>query len=263
MVIWNMEPRRNFLDTTDAVAELVSRVPPHRLSQPGLGEWDLRALIGHTSRAMSTVTTYLQMPTTEVACPDAVAYYVYVADTPGQDEAISARGVEAGGVLGDDVAAGFANLAREVRGVLTRRAARGDPVVPTLAGGMLLSQYLPTRTFELVVHGYDIARAAHISFAPHPQVLSDTAALAARIGVALGHGPRLVSALTGRGWWRDTAVFDRTAGPLPSRRPHGPRETARGFTLRGAVLRSGMTRFAQRTDAVPASSAARRSSTTV
>ena len=64
---------------------------------------------------MSTVITYLKMPATTVTCPDAVAYYVYVADSPGEDDAIARRGVEAGSALGPDVAAGFAGLARQVR----------------------------------------------------------------------------------------------------------------------------------------------------
>ena len=37
-----------------------------------------------------------------------------------------------------------------------------DPVISTIFGGMRLSDYLPTRTFELVVHGLDIARAAQL-----------------------------------------------------------------------------------------------------
>lgn len=35
-----------------------------------------------------------------------------------------------------------------------------DPLVTTALGGMRLRQYLPTRTFELVVHGVGIARPA-------------------------------------------------------------------------------------------------------
>ena len=268
VLCWCMDARRNYLDSTDAVAELISRGPEYRLGQPALGVWDLRALIGHTSRALTTVVTYLQMPRTTVTCADGVAYYVYVADTPGQDEAIAARGEESGRALGRDVAAAFATLAREARDALERYAAQGDPVVPTLAGGMRLSEYLPTRTFELIVHGYDIARAAEISFAPHPQVVADTAALAARVGVALGHGPRLVPALTGRGWWRDTSVFARapeSAASNPGERqsPRGPREIARSFTLRGAVIRSGKTRFAHRADPVQASPPPRRSGSPV
>ncbi|MDO5629336.1 MAG: maleylpyruvate isomerase N-terminal domain-containing protein [Mobilicoccus sp.] len=204
-----MDPRRSFLDTTDAVAELVSRVPADVLAGPGLGVWDMRGLIGHTSRAMSTVITYLKMPATSVTCPDARSYYVWVSDSPQQSEKIAARGVEAGAALGDDIPAAFAGLARQVRGVLDHVPKGVDPVVSTLAGGMLLSQYLPTRTFELIVHGYDIARAANIEFAPHPEVVGETVALAARIGVALGHGPDLVPVLTGRGSWTDTSVFTR------------------------------------------------------
>ncbi len=164
---------------------------------------------------MSTVITYLKMPATTVTCPDAVAYYVYVADSPGEDDAIARRGVEAGSALGPDVAAGFAGLARQVRGVLELQPQGVDPVVQTLAGGMLLSRYLPTRTFELIVHGYDIAHAAGIEFAPHPRTVADTVALAARIGVALGHGRRLVPVLTGRAGWSNTAVFNRAPDSKP------------------------------------------------
>lgn len=210
-----MDVRRNFLDTTDAVTELVSRVPLDRLDQPALGVWDLRALVGHTSRAMSTVINYLKMPATHVTCRDVIEYYVHVADAPGEADAIARRGVEAGVDLGADVAQGFAGLARQVRAVLDQVPDGVDPVVHTLAGGMLLSQYLPTRTFELVVHGYDIARAADIEFTPHPQSVADTVALAARIGVALGHGPHLVSGLTGRQDWSHTNVFTRAPDARP------------------------------------------------
>ena len=210
-----MDARQNFLDTTDAVAELVSRVPADRLDQPALGVWDLRSLIGHTSRAMSTVISYLKMPVTEVTCPDVVGYYVYVADTPGEDDAIAERGVQAGRDLGGDVAHGFASLARQVRGVLEHQPRGVDPVVHTLAGGMLLSEYLPTRTFELIVHGYDIAHAADIEFTPHPRSVAETVALAARIGVALGHGPHLVPVLTGREGWSNTTVFSRASDARP------------------------------------------------
>lgn len=204
-----MDPRRSFLDTTDAVAELVSRVPETALLGPGLDRWDMRGLIGHTSRAISTVMTYLKMPATTVTCPDARTYYVWIAESPHEDDKIAARGVEAGDALGADIPAAFAALARRVRGELDHVPAGVDPVVSTLAGGMLLSEYLPTRTFELIVHGYDIARAADIEFAPHPEAVADAVTLAARIGVALGHAPTLLPVLTGRGEWRGTTVFAR------------------------------------------------------
>ncbi len=202
-----MDPRRNYLDTTDAVTELISRVAPAQFDGPGLDAWDMRSLIGHTARAMTTVITYVGRPASGVTCPDAVAYYVWVAQAPQTDAEIAARGVAAGIALGDDLHAGFAAQAREVRRLLDSVPPDSDPIVSTLAGGMRLSQYLPTRTFELVVHGFDIARAADIAFTPHPGVVADTAALAARVGCALGHSDLLVPALTGRERWAGRSVF--------------------------------------------------------
>lgn len=207
-----MDPRLNFLDTTDAVTELISRVRPEQLDGPGLGTWDLRSLIGHTSRAMSTVVTYLNQPMGKVTCPDAVAYYVWVAEAPTADREIAERGVQAGTALGDDILAGFAAQGRAVRRALDALPPGANPVIRTLAGGMRLSEYLPTRTFELIVHGFDIARAADIEFTPHPGVVADTAALAARVGCALGHADVLVPALTGRDKWAQRSVFTPATG---------------------------------------------------
>ena len=37
-----------------------------RWSEPGLGEWDIRALVGHTSRSLVTVEVYLARPAASV-----------------------------------------------------------------------------------------------------------------------------------------------------------------------------------------------------
>ncbi len=58
--------------------------------------------------------------------------------------------------MGDDPA-GYVDAL--VERVLPLAAAAGDPLIRTFAGGMRFAQYLPTRTFELVVHGLDIAGA--------------------------------------------------------------------------------------------------------
>jgi len=75
---------------------------------------------------------------------------------------------------------------------------RPDVLVTTVVGGMRLSCYLPTRTFELVVHGYDIARAAGLAFEPDPQALATTLGLAGEIAVATGRAGEVLAALTGR-----------------------------------------------------------------
>ena len=64
--------------------------------------------------------------------------------------------------------------------------------------GIRLFTYLPTRTFELAVHGLDIAGAVGISFELPDDVLAEAVMLAGRIAAAAGHGETVLLALTGR-----------------------------------------------------------------
>ena len=74
-----------------------------------------------------------------------------------------------------------------------------NPLIEVIGGlGIRLHTYLPTRTFELAVHGLDIARATGLSFDVPDDVLDEAMVLAARIGVATGDGETLLLALTGR-----------------------------------------------------------------
>jgi hypothetical protein len=74
-----------------------------------------------------------------------------------------------------------------------------DPLITVIGGvGIRLSSYLPTRTFEMAVHGLDIARATGVDFSMPEDVLVEAAVLATRVGVALGQGQTVLSALTGR-----------------------------------------------------------------
>jgi hypothetical protein len=50
-----------FEEAAQAFVDLVGRVRGD-WDRPGLGVWDLRALVGHTARALVTVTTYLDRP---------------------------------------------------------------------------------------------------------------------------------------------------------------------------------------------------------
>lgn len=193
-----MHPSRTtFLDAAATVADLVDRVPPDAWSGPGLGVWDLRALVGHTSRSLITVATYVDRPAAaeDVATPE--AYYALLTRTGAANtEAVAERGREAGAALGDDPAAAFRALLRTAADALDRAA--NDDVIETAAGGMRVVAYLPTRTFELVVHGGDVASATGLPVAFAAPVLAEAAGLAARIAVELGNGPALLAALTGR-----------------------------------------------------------------
>jgi hypothetical protein len=64
---------------------------------------------------------------------------------------------------------------------------------------MRLRQYLPTRTFELVVHGLDIARAAGLPTPAYSAgLLTEVLQLAAAAAVLVGRGSELLLAMTGR-----------------------------------------------------------------
>lgn len=189
--------RAAFAEASAWVASLLDDVPQDRWSGPGLGEWDLRALAGHTSRALLTVEHYLGATAAVPTVASASDYFVRVAAAPGADPAeVHARGVAAGAALGADPAAEFASIAgRVVRAV----SAAGDPVFTCLVGAIRLVDYLPTRTFELVVHGIDVARATGRDPEPPAGALREASALAAELAVSRGDGPRLLEALTGRG----------------------------------------------------------------
>ena len=141
--------------------------------------------------------TYLGQPAAaeEIATPE--AYYALIARAGGADPAaVAERGRAAGAALGADPAAAFRALIADATAALDR--AGDDDLVTTVAGGMRLLAYLPTRTFELAVHGADIAAATGLPVTIPPAVLAEAAALAARTAVEVGQGPVVLAALTGR-----------------------------------------------------------------
>lgn len=177
------------------VDELVSQVSLSDLAKPGLGEWNLRDLIGHTSRALLTVEQYLGQPADAENLVSAEAYFEHFREQPGIDVEVLQRGIESGAALGNDVAASFHSI---VSRVVSLPLNHEDRLIRTLAGGMRLSNYLPTRTFELVVHGLDIANAAGID-SPPPKVATRRALdLAVSLARRSDHGTELLLALTGR-----------------------------------------------------------------
>ena len=49
-----------FESAARSFAGLVHRIPADGWDGPGLGEWDMRSLVGHASRSLITVSTYLE-----------------------------------------------------------------------------------------------------------------------------------------------------------------------------------------------------------
>jgi hypothetical protein len=149
------ESRRAFADAAGWFLSATALVGD-RWAEPGLGEWDVRALVGHTSRSLLTVEAYLARPAQTAEIPSAADYF-RATRAMAAGPAVAQRGRDAGDALGDDPASAVAEIAARVVPLVD--AQDGGALLTTIAGGMRLEDYLPTRTFELAVHTSDLARA--------------------------------------------------------------------------------------------------------
>jgi uncharacterized protein (TIGR03083 family) len=184
-----------FAEAARHFAAQVRSISGSAWADPGLGEWDLRSLVGHTSRSLTTVELYLGQPADAEEVVSAAQYYAAVAEVVG-DPGVAKRGRAAGQAMGDDPA-GYVDAL--VARVLPLAAAAGDPLIRTFAGGMRFGTYLPTRTFELVVHGIDIADAVQAPPPPYSEeLLEEAVSLAGLAAAAQGKGLQVLRALTGR-----------------------------------------------------------------
>lgn len=166
-----------------------------RWEQPGLGEWDVRALVGHTSRSLVTVEAYLgrPAPAAEIASP---ADYFLAIRAAAAGAGVAARGREAGAALGSDPATAVAEIAARVLALVDTRD--GNDLVTTIAGGMRLSDYLPTRTFELAVHTADLATVLAVPPDVPATAASHALAIVTDLAVKDGLAGLLLLAATGR-----------------------------------------------------------------
>ena len=188
------DSRRAFTDAAEWFVHMAALVGD-RWNRPGLGEWDVRALVGHTSRSLLTVETYLARPAAVVEIGSAADYF-RATRAAAAGPAVAARGRDAGAALGIDPAAAVAEIALRVRALVDTRD--GTELVTTIAGGMRLGDYLPTRTFELAVHTADLATSLDVP----PDMPATAAAQAlhvvADLAVADGRAAPLLLAATGR-----------------------------------------------------------------
>jgi uncharacterized protein (TIGR03083 family) len=193
-----LSPRTWFVTAAEALVATAAALTPDDLARPGLGEWDVRALLGHTSRALLTVETYLAAADPgDVATLDrAAGYFAATRGGLADPAAVTQRGRDAGAALGADPAGAVREVAERVLRLV--EATPDDAPVRTPVGTMTLAGYLPTRAFELTVHGVDLLRAVD---RPVPAGLGGCVAEAVRLGVELA-GPddvlAVLLAVTGR-----------------------------------------------------------------
>lgn len=193
----NAPVRDCYLGAARAFLELVAQVPEAAWPSPALGEWDVRGLTGHASRALSTLEAYLGRPASAGPRLEGPVSYFLAIRGGTSPAAIAQRGRESGSALGADPAGSVRDLVGRITGLI--RDNPDDALVGTPAGTMTLVDYLPTRTFELAVHGLDLARALGL---PPPVSLNPAIAasleLAGAIGSKLPSAAELLLLLTGR-----------------------------------------------------------------
>jgi hypothetical protein len=187
--------RRVFAEAATWFVAMAARVDG-RWDAPGLGEWDVRALVGHTSRSLLTVESYLAVPAAQAELDSPTAYYLAtraIAAGPG----VADRGRAAGAALGADPAAAVAAIADRVLPFVAGKD--GSELLTTAGGGMRLADYLPTRSFELTVHTLDLAAALGLEVVPPAEAAGEALRLVADLAVADGRAGALLLAATGRG----------------------------------------------------------------
>lgn len=75
-----------------------------------LGEWTVRDLVGHTSRAFSTVENYLSSSATTVEVSNGLECFPRVFVAAGNPEVVAQRGRDAGAALVSDPARAVAEI---------------------------------------------------------------------------------------------------------------------------------------------------------
>ena len=177
---------RFFVDT-------VARVQPSQWGDVGLGEWNVRDLVGHTSRSLTRLEEFCAQPAEKATVLSAAEHY----RLPADNEEIAARGREAGAELGSDPAASVRTAAERVLPLLDDLSE--DMVISYPNGSIRLGDYLDTRVVELTVHTLDLANAIGADVEAPAEALSVTLHLLADLAVASGQGAALALAATGRG----------------------------------------------------------------
>ncbi|GAA2233847.1 maleylpyruvate isomerase N-terminal domain-containing protein [Herbiconiux moechotypicola] len=188
-----------FFHSATAFHDLVTRLPAEAWDSlaPVLGEWTLRSLVGHTTRAILTVESYLLLDDPGFPnVPNAENYYARVYRDLADPASVAARGVEAGIWLGDDPGKAVADALARAMALVD--SAHPERVVSIGGLGIELGEYLRTRVFELVVHSLDISRATGVPHGQPAEAVRATLELAAGIAAVRGEGERVLLALTGR-----------------------------------------------------------------
>lgn len=191
--------RRAFTEATQFIAALAGEVGESQWSAPALGEWTVRELFVHASRAGSTIVDYAGEPAARTLGSGA-EYYLTVLERDGVHEAVADRARAQAAEVDEPIPAYVERTFAEAEQTLQRTPA--GMVLDTRGGGITLEDYLPTRVVELVVHGIDIAAALGVTPEVPVTAMRVTLEMLSELAVCRPQALDpvvLVRALTGRG----------------------------------------------------------------
>lgn len=175
-----------FAAAADFLVSVVGRITDSDWVRPGLGSWNVRELVAHANRGMTTVEQYLADPVDPATLPNDYT-------TP---EAVAARARASVAALGDDPRM-TVRLTRDRVVPLIARTPM-DATVGSPFGSTSLAAYLPSRTAELTIHSVDIGDALELTVDPPSEALAETLRHIANTAVLKGQGLEVLRALSGR-----------------------------------------------------------------
>ena len=189
--------RETYLEAGEYFASVVDQVDIDGWDEPALGEWCVRDLTGHTYRAFTTVLSYSAKPGDRVDLVSPVDYFIKALETLSDPKQVAERGRAAGLEIIDDPRMMIRGFAMYVKNKLEELS--DDFILACPIGGIRLIDYLPTRTFEIVIHTMDLAKAVGVDAKPPEAGMEATLQIMGQLAIHRGQASELILASTGRG----------------------------------------------------------------
>ena len=190
------EIRETYLEAGDYFVSVVDSIEIDLFDAPALGEWCVRDLVGHTYRSFTTVLSYSAVPSNKVDFERPVDYFLRLLSSDVNHGHIAERGRAAGLEIIEDPKMMVRGFAMYVKNKLEELS--DDHIMGTLTGGMRLIDYLPTRTFELIIHTMDLIKALGVESSPPRRGMETTLQMIGQLAVNRGYAQDLILSSTGR-----------------------------------------------------------------
>ena len=188
--------RETYLEAGDYFVSIVDSIEIDAFAAPALGEWCVRDLVGHTYRSFTTVLSYSAVPSDKVDFERPVDYFLRLLSSDVNHGHIAERGRAAGLEIIEDPKMMVRGFAMYVKNKLEELS--DDHIMGTLTGGMRLIDYLPTRTFELIIHTMDLTKALGVESSPPRRGMETTLQMIGQLALNRGYAQDLILSSTGR-----------------------------------------------------------------